>query len=164
MTTAADDAIYAFRTNIVVTASAGTGKTFRLVTLYALLTLGLTSKGQRDDATPSPPIAPTRIAATTFSRAAAAEIRERVERLLRAVAGASYDRTTEPYRAILDERARQTRSPTIESPVPPRASRRGPARAASRAHRHLARIERPHRSQLRARAGDVPRVRHFGRR
>jgi ATP-dependent helicase/nuclease subunit A len=117
MIATSDETVYAFRTNLVVTASAGTGKTFRLVTLYALLTLGLTSIGCADDATPSPPISPSRIAATTFSRAAAAEIRERIERLLRAVAAASYDAQTEPYRVILDERATRTRSPAVDARV-----------------------------------------------
>jgi len=115
--TAEDAAIYAFRTNLVVTASAGTGKTFRLVSLYALLTLGLASKGESDDERASPAVPPSRIAATTFSRAAAAEIRERVERVLGAVARARDDPTTRPYLAVLAARAEQTRSPPLASRV-----------------------------------------------
>ncbi len=82
-----DATIYAFRRNIVVAASAGTGKTYRLTALYVLLALGLTSMGQRDDRTPAKPVGPERIVATTFSRAAAAEIAGRVDRALRAIAG-----------------------------------------------------------------------------
>jgi ATP-dependent helicase/nuclease subunit A len=80
---APDATIYAFRRNIVVAASAGTGKTHRLTALYLLLTLGLTSMGQADDRTAAEPIGPDKIVATTFSRAAAAEIEARVERALR---------------------------------------------------------------------------------
>lgn len=79
----ADATIYAFCRNVVVAASAGTGKTYRLTALYVLLALGFTSMGQGDERTPAPPIGPERIVATTFSRAAAAEIASRVERALR---------------------------------------------------------------------------------
>ncbi len=77
-----DEPIYAFERNVFVAASAGTGKTHRLTTLYALLTLGLTSMGESDALALAAPILPPRIVATTFSRAAATDIRERVERLL----------------------------------------------------------------------------------
>src|SRR5262249_28105593 len=77
-----DATIYAFRRNIVVAASAGTGKTHRLTGLYLLLTLGLTSMDQPDARTPAPPVTPERIIATTFSRAAALEISLRIERAL----------------------------------------------------------------------------------
>jgi ATP-dependent helicase/nuclease subunit A len=109
------DSLYAFRNNLVVTASAGTGKTFRLVALYSLLSLGLTSRGQRDATEASDPVVPSRIAATTFSRAAAAEIRERVERVLRAVAQDEFDASTLAYRAIFEMRAQATRSSSISS-------------------------------------------------
>jgi ATP-dependent helicase/nuclease subunit A len=115
MMKAEDAALYAFRTNLVVTASAGTGKTFRLVSLYALLTLGLASKGEADDGRAGPPVSPSRIAATTFSRAAAAEIRERVERVLGAVARGKDDAGTRPYLAVLAARAEETRSPPLAS-------------------------------------------------
>ena len=111
--TAEDAAIYAFRSNLVVTASAGTGKTFRLVSLYALLTLGLTSKGESDDSRAAPPVPPSRIAATTFSRAAAAEIRERVERVLQTVARGKDDGSMRPYLAVLAARAEATGSPPL---------------------------------------------------
>lgn len=76
-----DALLYAFRRNIVVAASAGTGKTYRLTALYMLLSLGLTSMGQSDDE-PLAPISPERIVATTFSRAAAQEIAARVQAAL----------------------------------------------------------------------------------
>jgi ATP-dependent helicase/nuclease subunit A len=83
---AGDATILAFRRNIVVAASAGTGKTHRLTALYVLLTLGLTSSGQPDARTPAPAVLPDRILATTFSRAAALEISRRIERALAALA------------------------------------------------------------------------------
>ncbi|MFO0762416.1 MAG: UvrD-helicase domain-containing protein [Byssovorax sp.] len=79
---AIDATIFAFRRNVVVAASAGTGKTHRLTALYLLLTLGLTSMGQDDDRSAAPPVGPERIVATTFSRAAALEISLRIERAL----------------------------------------------------------------------------------
>lgn len=82
-----DALLYAFRRNVVVAASAGTGKTYRLTALYLLLTLGLTSSGQRSDGAAAPPVLPDRIVATTFSRAAAAEIGHRIEAALRKLAG-----------------------------------------------------------------------------
>ncbi len=81
-----DAKIFAFRRNIVVAASAGTGKTHRLTALYILLVLGLTSSGQGDEQSQAPAIGPERIVATTFSRAAADEISQRVERALRSLA------------------------------------------------------------------------------
>ncbi|MFS8071154.1 MAG: UvrD-helicase domain-containing protein, partial [Byssovorax sp.] len=81
-TTEADATIFAFRRNVVVAASAGTGKTHRLTALYLLLALGLTSMGQTDDTTPAPPVSPDRLVATTFSRAAALEVSLRIERAL----------------------------------------------------------------------------------
>ena len=87
---AGDARIFAFRRNVVVAASAGTGKTHRLTALYVLLSLGLTSMGQADDRTPAQPITPDRIVATTFSRAAAIEIARRIERALTALAAAAH--------------------------------------------------------------------------
>ncbi|WP_437666001.1 UvrD-helicase domain-containing protein [Sorangium sp. So ce1182] len=81
-----DALIYAFRRNVVVAASAGTGKTHRLTALYVLLTLGLTSLGRPDARAAAPPVSPDRIVATTFSRAAAREIAHRIERSLREIA------------------------------------------------------------------------------
>jgi ATP-dependent helicase/nuclease subunit A len=80
-----DAVIFAFRRNIVVAASAGTGKTHRLTALYLLLTLGLTSMGEADDRTAAPAVGPERIVATTFSRAASLEIATRIERALREI-------------------------------------------------------------------------------
>ncbi len=79
---AGDRTIFAFRRNVVVAASAGTGKTHRLTALYAMLALGLTSMGERDEHTAASALAPERIVATTFSRAAAREIARRAERAL----------------------------------------------------------------------------------
>jgi ATP-dependent helicase/nuclease subunit A len=110
-----DDRLYAFRTNLMVSASAGTGKTFRLASVYVLLALGLTSMGKDDEAQAAPPLSPPRIAATTFSRAAAAEIRDRVERVLRAVATGQFDDKTDPYRNVLAARAQTTRGPGLDS-------------------------------------------------
>jgi ATP-dependent helicase/nuclease subunit A len=64
--------------NAVVAASAGTGKTELLTSIYLGHCLGLHGAGL---------VSPTRIVATTFSRAAAREIRERLEKRLIGVAG-----------------------------------------------------------------------------
>lgn len=65
----ADLATFSFETNLVLTASAGTGKTFTLIGLLARLLLGRTALGD---------VEPRRIVATTFSRKAAAEIEARL--------------------------------------------------------------------------------------
>jgi ATP-dependent helicase/nuclease subunit A len=95
-----DRTVFAFRRNVVVAASAGTGKTHRLTALYVLLTLGMTSMGEADDATAAAPVLPDRIVATTFSRAAAREIGKRVEQALRELA------TTDPADRAADGAAR----------------------------------------------------------
>ncbi|HKO51036.1 MAG TPA: UvrD-helicase domain-containing protein, partial [Polyangiaceae bacterium] len=61
--------------NAVIAASAGTGKTQLLTGIYLGFALGLTIDGKQ--------VPTERIVATTFSRAAAAEIRERLELRLR---------------------------------------------------------------------------------
>ncbi len=66
--------------NAVVAASAGTGKTELLTSIYLGHCLGLAGDGAL--------VSPTRIVATTFSRAAAREIRERLEKRFAGVAGA----------------------------------------------------------------------------
>lgn len=66
--------------NAVVAASAGTGKTELLTSIYIGHCLGLHGGGGL--------VSPTRIVATTFSRAAAQEIRERLEKRLTGIAGA----------------------------------------------------------------------------
>ncbi len=65
----------------MVAASAGTGKTELLTGIYLAHTLGLHAFGR--------PLSPVRIVATTFSRASAREIRERLELRLAGVAGAN---------------------------------------------------------------------------
>lgn len=64
--------------NCIVAASAGTGKTHLITNIYIAHVLGLRSDGEA--------LAPERIVATTFSRAAAREIRERLEQRLHAIA------------------------------------------------------------------------------
>ncbi|MEZ4295001.1 MAG: UvrD-helicase domain-containing protein [Polyangiaceae bacterium] len=81
-----DEIVLSFRRNVVVAASAGTGKTHRLTALYVLVTLGLTSMGLPSRGRAAAPVLPDRIWATTFTRAAAGEIAERVERALVALA------------------------------------------------------------------------------
>jgi ATP-dependent helicase/nuclease subunit A len=100
-----DAVIFAFRRNVVVAASAGTGKTHRLTALYLLLTLGLTSMGQADERTPAAPVGPERIVATTFSRAAAREIEARIEQALREIVAWDGDallKFDQPIRARAD--------------------------------------------------------------
>jgi ATP-dependent helicase/nuclease subunit A len=85
--TAADDesVLYAFRRNLVVVASAGTGKTHALVGVLVHLALGgcEAALGGLQE-----PVPLSRIVATTFSRKAAAEIRARlVQELTRLVVG-----------------------------------------------------------------------------
>lgn len=63
--------------NAVIAASAGTGKTQLLTGIYLAFALGLSKDGKQ--------VPSERIVATTFSRAAAAEIRERLESRLRAL-------------------------------------------------------------------------------
>jgi ATP-dependent helicase/nuclease subunit A len=69
--------LFAFRRNLVLAASAGTGKTYTLVGVLVHLMLGASELG-KPKGTLHPPIDPNRIVATTFSRKAAAEIRSRV--------------------------------------------------------------------------------------
>jgi ATP-dependent helicase/nuclease subunit A len=98
--------LYRFRRNLVVAASAGTGKTHALVGVLVHLVLGaseLGGEGLREA------VDPARIVATTFSRKAAAEIRARFVRALAQLAAAEPDA---PYRAELDAaRARVGEAP-----------------------------------------------------
>ncbi|MEO7038370.1 MAG: UvrD-helicase domain-containing protein [Polyangiaceae bacterium] len=64
--------------NAVIAASAGTGKTQLLTGIYLAFALGLSEDGKQ--------VPSERIVATTFSRAAAAEIRERLESRLHTLA------------------------------------------------------------------------------
>jgi ATP-dependent helicase/nuclease subunit A len=82
--------------NAVVAASAGTGKTELLTSIYLGHCLGL-SRG-------AGLVSPARIVATTFSRAAAREIRERLEKRLAAIAsgdGAEQELRLGPGLAVL---------------------------------------------------------------
>ena len=76
-------ALYALERNLVVLASAGTGKTHGLVGAWLHLVLGLSRLG---GARPHAPVSPERVVATTFSRRAAAELRARMSTELDALA------------------------------------------------------------------------------
>jgi ATP-dependent helicase/nuclease subunit A len=89
-----DRTLFAFRRNTLVAASAGTGKTHRLTSIYALLTLGLTSLGRPSHREAGPRLAPGQIVAATFSRAAAAEVRSRLDALLGALAASGREGPT----------------------------------------------------------------------
>ncbi|MBS2017615.1 MAG: UvrD-helicase domain-containing protein [Deltaproteobacteria bacterium] len=82
---------YAFPRNLVLAASAGTGKTHALVGVVVSLLVGdrAPRKGGKHA-----PIDPSRVVATTFSRKAAAEIRARVTQALERIAN---DPSTSPY-------------------------------------------------------------------
>ncbi|HEY2517930.1 MAG TPA: UvrD-helicase domain-containing protein, partial [Polyangiaceae bacterium] len=75
--------LYAFRRNLVLAASAGTGKTHSLVGVLIHALLGATEMG----GAPCDPVDPRKVVATTFSRKAAAEIRARVVEELERLAG-----------------------------------------------------------------------------
>jgi ATP-dependent helicase/nuclease subunit A len=85
--------IYALPRNLVLAASAGTGKTHALVGVVAHLLV--VDRGGRGRAQP---LDPSRIVATTFSRKAAAEIRARVTQELERLSNAP---DTSPYIASL---------------------------------------------------------------
>ena len=68
-------AIFAFRRNLVLAASAGTGKTHALVGVAVHLLVGAC---RREGGGLRPPMRPDALVATTFSRKAAAEIRTRL--------------------------------------------------------------------------------------
>ncbi|WP_394823362.1 UvrD-helicase domain-containing protein [Pendulispora albinea] len=68
--------IFAFRRNLVLAASAGTGKTHSLVGVLVHLLMGASELGRKEQL--HPPVDPSRVVATTFSRKAAAEIRSRL--------------------------------------------------------------------------------------
>jgi ATP-dependent helicase/nuclease subunit A len=118
--TSSVEVVHAFRRNVVVAASAGTGKTHLLTSLYVLSTLGLTSMGKRDAHEAHEPILPDRIVATTFSRAAAVEIRARVERSLRAIASGAADA---PFASEIQARALALDAPPSAAEITARARR-----------------------------------------
>ena len=80
--------LYGFRRNLVVAASAGTGKTHALVGVLVHLALGA-AQSERGGLAEPVPLA--RIVATPFSRKAAAEIRARLVRELTRLASADPD-------------------------------------------------------------------------
>jgi ATP-dependent helicase/nuclease subunit A len=80
--------LYGFRRNLVVAASAGTGKTHALVGVLVHLALGA---AQNERGGLAEPVPLARIVATTFSRKAAAEIRARLVRELTRLASADPD-------------------------------------------------------------------------
>ncbi len=84
--------------NAVVAASAGTGKTRFLTGLFVARALGLGAEGK--------PVAPEHIVATTFSRAAALELRERIEKTLGELAAQDRDPAA-ALDAPLRQRARE---------------------------------------------------------
>jgi ATP-dependent helicase/nuclease subunit A len=96
-TTEGDDApaLYRFRRNLVVVASAGTGKTHALVGVLVHLAMGAC---EGDGGGLLDPVPLARIVATTFSRKAAAEIRSRLVRELTRLAS---DDPNAAYRADL---------------------------------------------------------------
>jgi ATP-dependent helicase/nuclease subunit A len=103
--TAAEPTLYTFPRNLVLAASAGTGKTHALVGVAIHLLMG----GCRAaDGGLRPPMPPEQLLATTFSRKAAGEIRDRIhaelERLALGDAGAA-------YRATLLAACDETRTP-----------------------------------------------------
>jgi ATP-dependent helicase/nuclease subunit A len=92
----ADDTnLFSFRRNLVLAASAGTGKTHALVGVVVHLLLGATASQKE--------IEPSKIVATTFSRKAAAEMRARLTRELERLALGD---STSAYRESLLQGAR----------------------------------------------------------
>ncbi len=96
LASSAEATIYAFRRNLVLAASAGTGKTHSLVGVIVHLLVGASELGGRGLHDPVPA---ARIVATTFSRKAAAEIRSRVVEELERLAGGD---PGAKYRVALD--------------------------------------------------------------
>lgn len=91
--------LFAFRRNAVITASAGTGKTFTLTGVTVHLLLGATELGE---GSLRAPLDPARLVATTFSRKAAAEIRARVASELERLSDPT-SAVGSPYFATLEE-------------------------------------------------------------
>lgn len=115
-----DARLFAFRRNVVVAASAGTGKTHRLAALYVLVSLGLTSRGERSASVAAPPCSPSRVVATTFSRAAAREMRSRIEAALAELA--RWDGSSpRPFEEILGDREAVLGAPLDERQLRERA-------------------------------------------
>lgn len=94
----ADGGLPGLERNAVIAASAGTGKTELITSIYIAHVLGLVPGG---------PVPPERIAATTFSRLAAQEIRERLERRLGKLASTPSDEELRAFDPALALRARE---------------------------------------------------------
>ena len=105
--------VLAFERNSVVVASAGTGKTHTLVGVLLFVLLG---EGSREE-----PVAASRVVATTFSRRAAREIRERLARELETLALAP--ETSRYYPDLLQNRSRFDRGQIVPRELSRRASR-----------------------------------------
>jgi ATP-dependent helicase/nuclease subunit A len=114
-----DSTLYRFRRNLVVVASAGTGKTHALVGVLIHLALGAC---EDDHGGLVEPVPLARIVATTFSRKAAAEIKDRLTRELTRLAtldaaaayrqdlGLACDRVGRPRFTDLELAARASRA------------------------------------------------------
>ena len=96
--------LYALPNNLVLAASAGTGKTHALVGI--VVNLLICDRAPRGRGRPEP-LDPSRVVATTFSRKAAAEIRSRVTHELERLASAP---ATSAYIASLRENAQARRA------------------------------------------------------
>ena len=116
--------IFAFRRNLVLAASAGTGKTHSLVGVLVHLLMGASELG---GAGLHAPVDAGRIVATTFSRKAAAEIRARLvgelERLVNADAASKYAADLDGARvragqAIWSDREKRERARTALDGIP----------------------------------------------
>jgi ATP-dependent helicase/nuclease subunit A len=99
--------LYGFRRNLVVVASAGTGKTHALVGVLVHLAMGacMNAEGALLD-----PVPLSRVVATTFSRKAAAEIRGRLVRELTRLAALDPNAA---YRADLTAAWQRARAPRL---------------------------------------------------
>ncbi len=107
--------LFAFPRNLVLAASAGTGKTHSLVGVVVHALLGASEIGENGLRAP---IDPARVVATTFSRKAAAEIRARIASELESLASGLPSK----YRASLDVVVRaHTGKPLAEATVRLRA-------------------------------------------
>ena len=108
--------VYAFRRNLVLAASAGTGKTHTLVGVLVHAMLGASEMGGEGA---HEPVDPARIVATTFSRKAAAEFRERIVVELSALASGTPSASS--YGASLADAAARLEIPWGDALVTKRA-------------------------------------------
>ncbi|MBK8215441.1 MAG: UvrD-helicase domain-containing protein [Myxococcales bacterium] len=104
---------FAFERNTVLVASAGTGKTHTLVGVLVHVLLGEHADGE--------PVSPARVVATTFSRKAAHEIRERLRSELTRLVGEP--ESSLYFSAIADTRRALGRPPPSPSEISKKARR-----------------------------------------